>query len=432
MNVTIEEKGSCVKIFKVDVPYSEMDGDFSRMKQRLQQNAVIPGFRAGKAPWSVIEKHYGDSIDGEVIREVIQSNYMKALEENKINPTKQPEVQNVDYKKGEKLTFDIEIEYYPEVELPKYTGIKIEKTKVEISDTDVDNELKVLQEQRVQFEAIEDRASKMGDFLIIDYQIKQKDEVVDEAKQIWVEMKKDFFIPEFCENLTGMKKDEEKDIKVTLPKTYPKQELQNKKVVISVKLSEIKKKVLPEIDDNLAKEIGNFKNLSELKDEMRKQIELHAQENVKKDMIKQIEDYLIANTNFDVPESIASNYQNALYEDTKSYLKSLGPKSEDYLKEKDTELKEKTRKDAIDQIKVVFSFRKIAEKEDLVMKDEDVDKHIEEIAKKYNKKPDEIRSNLKKSKKMSSLENNLQREKVVNFLIEKADIKEVDKKKKEG
>lgn len=424
MEIKVEDIGPCKKLVRISVPYSEMELDVSRIKRSIQQKANVPGFRRGKAPMGIVEQYYGDVIKNQIIQEVVNNSYKKALEEKQLRPIRQVVVENIDYKEGEKLDFNFKIEVVPQFDLPQYTGILIKKKIQQVTDEHIEAELRYLQERNAYFEPVEGRGAEMGDFVVVDYTIKEKQDILDEAKQVWIEMRDDFFIPKFCEGLIGLKKGDEKEIKVVLPKEYAKPELGGKKVIIRVRINEIKKKVLPELTDEFAKGLGNFNNLNELREKIRNDLTLYFQQVTERDMISQIEDYLLKNTKIDVPESVVDSFHDVLYEDAISYLKSTGRATEEFIKEKEADLKESTRRDAISQVKLVYILEGIANKEGIDVTADEIDKRIEEIAKRNNKKPEEIRQYLDREDKWWDFRYRLRNEKLTRFLLDKANIVE--------
>ena len=436
MMIEVEEIKPCKKLVKVEVPYSEMEDDIARIKNSIKQKANIPGFRQGKVPMNIIEQQYGDMIHSEIVQQVVNSSYQKVLEEKKLNPVRQPAVEKVDYKKGEKLNFQFELEVAPVFELPEYTKIPVNKKKMEVTDQHVEGELKYLSERHASFSPVTGRGVEMGDFVIADYVIKQKNEVVDEAKQVWIEVRNDFFIPKFCQGLTGVKKGETREIRVVLPKEYAKQELSGKKVVVAVTVNEIKKKTLPEINDDFAGQMGEFKHLAELKTKIKEDLTAYFQKMGERDMVDQAEDYLLKNTNIEVPDGVVDSFHNALYEDTVANLKKTGRATDDLIKEKEKDIKETTRRDAVSQVKLVYILDAIAAKEKIEVSPDEITGRIGQIAGNSGKTDAEIRKYLDKDNKWWDFKYRLRNEKLTNYLVEKAVITEVmadsDAGKKEG
>lgn len=428
MNIQVEELKPCKKRVKVEVPFSEMADDVASIKRTIQQKANIPGFRVGKAPINVIEKQYSDVIQNEIVNQVINNSYKKALEEKQLNPIQQVSVENVNYKHGESLSYQFDLEEAPVFDLPEYKGIPIKSKKLNVTEEHVEAEIKHLTERHASFNPANDRAIKMGDFVVVDYAIKQKEQVLDEAKQVWIEMREDFFIPKFCKNLIGMKKDESKQIKVVLPKEYAKQELAGKKVVMDLKVNEIKVKAVPELTEEFLKQLGDFTSIDDLKQKIRDELTAYFKQLQEKDMTAQIEDYFVKNTKIDVPDSVVDNYHNVLFEDTVSYLKNSGRANDEQIKEKEKDIKESTKKDAVNQVKLIYIFEAIAQKENIVVTDEELNNRIELLAKQSNKKVDEIRETLDKNNKMWDFKFKSRNEKLTKFLLDNAKIEEVEVK----
>jgi len=432
MQIIVEDLGPCKKLVKIEVPSEEMKDDLAKVQKNVQGRANVPGFRIGKAPMHLVEQYYGDVVQNEWIKQVINTSYQKALAEKQLNPIREASVENVDFRDGKKLNFEFHIEVAPQFDLPKYFGIPIKKKKIEVKEEHVEAEIKYLAERSAYFEPVTDRNVMMGDFVIVDYTITAKDQVSDEAKQVWIEVRGDFFIPKFCEELVGMKKDEEKEIKVTLPKEFTKPELSGKKVVIKVKLFEIKKKVLPEINDEFAKQVGPFANLEELKKKIREEIGAYYKQLVEKDTISQIEDFLLKNTKIDVPDSVVDSFHDMIYEENVSYLKNSGKATDEHIKEKEKDLKESARRDAVSQVKLMYIINGIAEKENVQVGDEEINAQVLTTANRTGKTPEEIRGYLTKNDKWWDFAYRMRNDKLTKLLQEKADVTEVELKPEES
>ena len=426
MLIDIKELKPCRKLVKVEVPFSEMEEDVARIKNSFRQKANVPGFRQGKVPMNIIEQQYGDMIRSEIIQQIVNASYQKVLEEKKLNPVRQPAVEKTDYKDGEKLNFQFELETAPVFSLPEYNNIPVNKKKVEVTDEHVESELKYLSERHASFEPVTGRGVQMGDFVVADYAIKQKDEVVDEAKQVWIEVREDFFIPKFCQGLTGVKKGEKKEIKVVLPKEYAKQELSGKKVSVTVTVNEIKKKTLPKVDDDFAAQMGKFKTLEELKKKIRDDLTAYFKKMGERDMVGQVEGYLLKHTDIEMPDSVVDSFHNALYEDTVANLKKSGRANDEFIKEKEKDIKETTRRDAVAQVKLIYILDAVAAKEKVEVSQDEINGRVEKVAGDSGKTGGEIRKYLDKDNKWWDFKYKLRNEKLINYLLEKAKITEID------
>jgi trigger factor len=235
----------------------------------------IPGFRKGKAPFNIVERMYGDQIFYEdAFNELVPPIYEKEIEENKIEAVSKPHIDIVNMKKGEDLVFTAIVQTRPEVELGKYKGIEIKKIEYPVKDEDVQNEIKQMQDKNSRLVTVDDRALENGDTATIDFE-GFVDGVAFEggkAEGHELEIGSGAFIPGFEDQLVGMKIDEEKEIKVTFPKEYFSKDLAGKEATFKVKLHEIKKKELPELDDEFAKDVSEFDTLEELKNSIKEKI----------------------------------------------------------------------------------------------------------------------------------------------------------------
>ena len=269
MNCKVEktEKANEVKL-EITIEAEKFE---DAMKKVYFQNAKyfnIPGFRKGKAPMNIVEKYYGAQIFYEdAFNEVATEVYDKALEENKIEAVSRPEVDIIQMEKGKDLIFTAVVQTKPEVELGKYKGIEISKIEYSVEDKDIEHELGHMQEHNSRLITVDDRPLENGDTATIDFE-GFVDGVAFEggkAEGHELEIGSGAFIPGFEDQLVGMNIDDEKEITVTFPKQYFSKDLAGKEAMFKVKLHEIKKKELPELDDEFAKDIREFDTLDELK-----------------------------------------------------------------------------------------------------------------------------------------------------------------------
>lgn len=423
MNITVKDTEPCRKLLEIELTYDEIKDDVKRIEKSIQQNAAVPGFRIGKAPMTLVERYYGDTIKTEIRHQVVHSVFQKILEEKNLHPVRPPAVSNVSYNENKGLTFKMDVEIAPEFQLPRYIGIQIEKKEIEVTEKHIEEELNYLQERHSHFEPVQGRPAAMGDFIIVDYEIKEKEEILEESKQRWIEMQEDFHIPDFCTHIAGMKRQDEKDIKATLPKEYPIPNLSGKKVVIHVKLNEIKKKVTPIVNDDFAKEVGGFGSVDELKINIKKQLDAHTERLTRDNMIVQIEEYLLNNTNLSVPPSVVSSFEQAIYEDTISWLRNSRKANDELIKEKDAEIKTASRKDAVKQVKMIYIFEGIAGKENISALDTETENYIRELSAKTGKNEKEIKDYLDKEDKWWNIKYRIRSDKIIDFLLNKAEVK---------
>ena len=399
------------------------------MKKVYFQNAKyfnIPGFRKGKAPMNIVEKYYGAEIFYEdAFNDVATEYYDKALEENKIEAVSRPEVDVIQMEKGKDLIFTATVQTKPEVELGKYKGVEIKKVEYPVEDKDVEHELGHMQEHNSRLVSIDDRELQNGDIATIDFE-GFVDGVAFEggkAENHELEIGSGAFIPGFEDQLVGMKIDEEKEIKVTFPKEYFSKDLAGKEAMFKVKLHEIKKKELPKLDDEFAKDVSEFDTLDELKasikERLQKSNEQRAKYEIEENAIKEV----CKNVKVDIPSGMIEMEVTHMMKDFEQRLSYQGLNMQQYLKmigKTEEEMKKEYEPQAIDGIKSRLTLEAIIKAEKIQATEEEIKEKMEEMAKSYGKKVEEISDN---ENLKNYIEEGIETEKAIDYIVKNAKIK---------
>ena len=399
------------------------------MKKVYFQNAKyfnIPGFRKGKAPMNIVEKYYGAEIFYEdAFNDVATEYYDKALEENKIEAVSRPEVDVIQMEKGKDLIFTATVQTKPEVELGKYKGVEIKKVEYPVEDKDVEHELGHMQEHNSRLVSIDDRELQNGDIATIDFE-GFVDGVAFEggkAEKHELEIGSGAFIPGFEDQLVGMKIDEEKEIKVTFPKEYFSKDLAGKEAMFKVKLHEIKKKELPELDDEFAKDVSEFDTLDELKasikERLQKSNEQRAKYEIEENAIKEV----CKNVKVDIPSGMIEMEVTHMMKDFEQRLSYQGLNMQQYLKmigKTEEEMKKEYEPQAIEGIKSRLTLEAIIKAEKIQATEEEIKEKMEEMAKSYGKKVEEISDN---ENLKNYIEEGIETEKAIDYIVKNAKIK---------
>ena len=399
------------------------------MKKVYFQNAKyfnIPGFRKGKAPMNIVEKYYGAEIFYEdAFNDVATEYYDKALEENKIEAVSRPEVDVIQMEKGKDLIFTATVQTKPEVELGKYKGVEIKKVEYPVEDKDVEHELGHMQEHNSRLVSIDDRELQNGDIATIDFE-GFVDGVAFEggkAENHELEIGSGSFIPGFEDQLVGMKIDDEKEIKVTFPKEYFSKDLAGKEAMFKVKLHEIKKKELPELDDEFAKDVSEFDTLDELKasikERLQKSNEQRAKYEIEENAIKEV----CKNVKVDIPSGMIEMEVTHMMKDFEQRLSYQGLNMQQYLKmigKTEEEMKKEYEPQAIDGIKSRLTLEAIIKAEKIQATEEEIKEKMEEMAKSYGKKVEEISDN---ENLKNYIEEGIETEKAIDYIVKNAKIK---------
>lgn len=403
------------------------------IKKVYFQNAKyfnIPGFRKGKAPMNIVEKYYGAQIFYEdAFNEVATEEYDKALAENKIEAVSRPEVDIIQMEKGKDLIFTAVVQTKPEVELGKYKGIEIAKVEYKVKKEDIEHELEHMQEHNSRLITIEDRALENGDTATIDFE-GFVDGVAFEggkAEEYELEIGSGAFITGFEEQLVGMNIDEEKEINVTFPEEYFSKDLAGKEATFKVTLHEIKKKELPELDDEFAKDVSEFDTLEELKKSIKEKLEKNNEQRAKYETEESAIKAICEDAKIDIPSGMIDFEIDNMLKDIEQRLSYQGINMEQYLKMMDKteeEIRKEYEPQAIEAIKSRLVLEAIIDAEKIEASEEEIKEKMEEMAKNYGKKVEELSEN---ENLKNYLKDGIKSEKALEFVIE--NVKYIENKK---
>ena len=427
MNSKVEktENKNEVKL-EITVEASKFDDAMKKVYFKSAKYFNIPGFRKGKAPMNIVEKYYGKEIFYEdAFNEVASEAYDEALKENKIDAVSHPTIDVVQMGKGQDLIFTAVVQTKPEIELGKYKGIEINKIEYNVSDDDINHELGHMQEHNSRLITVDDRPVEDGDITVIDF-VGSVDGVEFEggkAENHELTIGSNTFIPGFEDQIIGMKIDEVKDIKVKFPDEYFSKDLAGKDAVFKVTLHEIKKKELPELDDEFAKDASEFDTLDELKASIKEKLEAQNADRVKYETEDAVIKAVCEEAKLDIPDGMIHLELDNMIKDMEQRLSYQGLKFEQYLQmmgETEEEFRKESEPQAIEGIKSRLALEKIIEKEKIEATDKEVDEKLEEMAKSYGKTADELKDN---ENIKEYIKNGITSEKAIDFLVKNAKIK---------
>ena len=386
----------------------------------------IPGFRKGKAPMAIVEKYYGAQIFYEdAFNEVATEAYEEALTENKIDVVSRPEVDIAQMEKGKDLIFTAVVQTKPEVKLGKYKGIELKKIEYNVTDEDIEHELGHMADRNSRLVTVEDRPVENGDITVIDFE-GFVDGVAFEggkAENHELTIGSNTFIPGFEDQIIGMKTGEEKDINVKFPEEYFSEELKGKDATFKVKLHEIKKKELPELNDDFAKDTSEFDTLEELKKSIKEKLEEENKNKAKYETedaaIKAVSDA----TEVEIPSGMIETEIDNMVRDIETRLSYQGMKLDQYLEmmgKSMEDFRKEYEEQAKTSVKTRLTLEAIEKAEKIEPSDEEVDKKLKEMAAMYGKKEDELALN---EQFMNYIKDSLKGEAVIKFIVDNAKIK---------
>lgn len=425
MKSNVQALSDCQRRIQLEVPVQEILDKYDEVYNDFSKNAQVPGFRTGKAPRHVLETHYSSKVKEEVLSQLISQSYQKAISENKLEPIAYPEIKDVKFENNKPLTFTATVDIKPEVKIKNYKGIKVKKAKAVVSQDELDKTLNYLRENLAAVSPIlEDRPLKEGDFLLGDIECFVDGTCIDKRQNVLL-----FLGPgktkddNFTQQLFGAKAGETRKVNMVLPKDYPKSQYALKQAEFNISVKQIKEKKLPELDDALAKQIGNYQSIDELKQAIKKDLTAKKEAQVKLNMEEQILEYLGKENNFSVPPSLVNRRFEYLLEQAKHKLGHQGFKKEEIEKESKS-LEEKLKPEAEKQVKIYFILNEIAQAEKVKVTPEEMEERYDYLSVAYGKSKDEIKKEVEEHNLAADLEEEILREKTVDFLVKVAKIEE--------
>ncbi len=424
MNITVEEISSIKKKVHVEIPNDRVTKEIESFYRDVGRQAKIKGFRPGKIPRDILERYFKDYVKSEVIQKLIQETYPAALSEKGLQPVSPPVIDPGELESGKLFQYSATVEVKPEINLEGYTGLTIGGKKESAKEEEVEERLKGLQNLHAQLRAVpEPRAVQSGDHVIFDYDARMDNRPLEEGKGVdfTVEVGSGRFIPELEEKMIGLKPDEGKEIEVPFPEDYGYKKWAGKTVSFLIKVKEIKEKVLPPLDDEFAKDLGDYASLEDLKAKLKEEIEKEKAAMLDRHLKDQMIDQLIQANAFDIPESMVAEQTKALVSDTKLRLASQGIALKN-LNIPEEKLQEDYREVAEKQVRTYLILEKIAAQEGISVTDEDVDERLQSVSERTHQKFDVVKRYYEKNGLIPDLKTGILTDKTLDFLLSKANI----------
>ena len=386
----------------------------------------IPGFRKGKAPYKIVEKQYGAQIFYEdAFNEVVPEIFEKEVKEAGLEVVSRPDIDITQMEKGKDLIFTAVVQTKPEVKLGKYKGIELKKVEYNVEEKDIDHEIHHMQERNSRLVNIEDRPVEKDDTTVIDFE-GFVDGVAFEggkAENHELVIGSNTFIPGFEDQIIGMKIDEEKDINVTFPEEYFSKDLAGKAAVFKVKLHEIKKKELPEVDDEFAKDVSEFDTIKELKASIKEKLEEENKNKAKYETEEEAIKTVCENTEIDIPSGMVETEIDNMIRDIEQRLQYQGLNFAQYLQmmgKTEADMRKEMEEQASIQVKTKLVLEAIVVAEKIEASEEEIKAKLEEMANTYGRDAKELEQN--ESLKLYIAES-VKTEKAISFIVENAKIK---------
>jgi len=391
MKSTIEDVSAVKKKLHIQIPPDAIAQEMLRVVADVAKKAKIPGFRPGKAPKNVVERHYSTEIHSEVMNKLLSDSFLTAVQEHKLNPIAAPNISNISpLDKNAPLNFTAVVEVRPNIELGTYDGIEVKEHDLAVKDEELNQTIDRLREMYAQLEVVEGQSLARDHTAIIDFEgfLDKKSIEGAKASDHMLEIGSGNLIPGFEEQLIGMNKGETREIQVTFPADYTNKELAGKNARFTVTLKEVKKKVLPDLNDEFAKDIGGNKSVEELKARIREDLEARKRDEQGSAQREELMMKLVDAHTFDVPQSMVEQELQAM---TRQQATRLARQGMDVKSFDVKQFMDKNRDLAAKRVKGLLLLEEISEKEKIDVTDQEVTASIAAMAKGTGKTAAEVR-----------------------------------------
>jgi trigger factor len=440
MKVHVEKKPESISTLKIELPPEEVSKEWDEIANSFARFAKIPGYRPGKAPRAVVDKRFRKEIQDEVTKKLVSKSYREAVEQKKLRVASLTNVEQVQFGQDKSMRYEATIVTAPEFKLPDYKKIRVQLPDTKVTEEEINATLERLRDQTADFVDVPERPAQMEDFVVIDFDGTVDGKPISEiaakasknlhgGKKFWLRLSPDNFLPKFCEQIVGVKKEETRTVTVDFPADFLVSELAGKQATYSVTLREIKQKVLPEVNDEFAAKLLPGKTLADLRHEIEHDLEHEKEHQIEHAKEEQIIKFLHENTKFDVPPPLLRNEMKRALAELVQRNRARGVPDE-MLKEKEKELIETAAGVAHHRLKTNFILERIAEQEKLHVHKEDMDRRIREEAHRYNISTDKMRKELEEHDQLSALAEQVLLGKTLDFLKANVSVEPVSEEKK--
>ena len=431
-----ETSGSTKREIEVEIPAADVARETETLIQKYQKLARIPGFRTGHAPASIIKQRFAEGIKSDVVEALVPRYFRKETDKLGLMPVSQPRVSDLHVHDGEPLRFKASFEVMPTIRVEDYKELRADKPDTSVTDEEVEQSLKSLQEQKATFTAIEGSPLGDGDFAQVSLDGKPKDAEGGSAgtatsasakpgptgsnpvhmDDILVEIGGKGTMPEFTENLRGASAGDERTFDVHYPQDFSDQRLAGKTFTYTVKVKGVKQKSLPELNDAFAKELGEFADLEDVRKRIREGMEAEKKHTAEREAKDKLVAELVKRNDFEVPEALVEHQIDIRLDRGLRALAAQGMKTEDMKKMDLNRLRGGQRDQAVQEVKAALLLEKIAEEEKIEVSDAEIDREVVALAEQSKQTPEAIRSRLTRDGALDRIRNRIRNEKTLDFL----------------
>lgn len=433
MNVTVENLAPCRRLVRVEVDAATVDGAFNQITSEFQRQTRFPGFRPGKAPKDLVSRTYSKQIEDETKRKLISDNYRKAIAEQKLQVVGTPDIEEIQFGRGQALQFAATVETVPEFEVPEYKGIPVQRENRSVTDEDVEKALEVLREQRAAYKDA-NRPAQLGDYIVVNYSGTSEGKPltdfaptargITQQTNFWLHITEpDAFIPGFTSQLAGAQPGEHRVVNVDFPADFVASQLAGKKGTYEVDIVHVKEKKVPELTDEFAKGYS-AENLEKLKEGVRKDLQHELEFKQRRAMRNQLVRSLLERVQFDLPESVVMGETRNVIYDIVRENQERGVSKDAIDRQKD-EIYNAANSSAKDRVRAAFILNRIADKEGIKVTHQEISERILLMAQQNHIKPEKFVKQLEERNGIAEIHEQILTAKVLDFLQLNARVEEV-------
>lgn len=431
MNVSIEYITKCKALLRVTLTADDLKAEFEKAETEVVKHASLPGFRPGKAPKDRVLKLYESRMADEVKRQALNDSYSKALEEHKLRPVTSPDIEEVQFGRDTGLSYNATVEIEDNLELPEYKGLPVMRELRVVADEDVTRAIDMLREQRCTYQTVA-RSVRTGDFVVVNY-----DGTIDgkpitdlaptarglaSQKKFWMQVQSDHFIPGFTDSLVGAAAGDKRTVNITFPDGFAVKEVIGRPAVYDVEVVEVKEKLLPEVNEAFAKDLG-AESLEQLQAGVRRDLENELKYKLKRQVQDQLVSRLVSSVTLELPEALVQQQtKSVVYDIVRSNQQRGVPK--EAIDEKKDEIYSFANSNAKERVKATLILSRIAEKEGIKVTQEELSRRILYLAAQNNIKPEKLAKQLQEQGGLHDLHQQILTSKVLDFLELNAQVQE--------
>lgn len=422
MEVVVEDVSALTKKITITLPKDGVQKKLEKAYGKLQRETKMKGFRRGKVPRKVIIRHYQGQVEAEVGEKLVQDTYFDAIEQEKVDPVVHPDIADPKFNEDGTFSYVANIDVRPEFELGDYKGIEVEKTAGDISEAAVEIEIEELRRDMAPLRSVEGRGIENGDVIVVDFEGFHNGKAMKEVKNenYSVDVGAGKLSPEFEEKLVGMKQGEDATHEVEFPAEYVNPVLAGKKVEFRVQVKEVKERVLPELNDEFAKDVDEkHASLDDLRNVIRERLQKEKDKQAEGDLTDRIMLKLLEGHEFEVPERLVRFEVEEMIKNTEKSLEQQGMNLESAGINRD-ELAERSKETAEKRVRGDFILKKIADTEDIKVNDEDLDRAFKRIGDQYNMPIAQVKEFFQSRDDLLPFMNEILNEKILTFLRDNA------------